>query len=356
GEAGAPRPAPLPWGEILGDAERLKTIMAAAQAQDQGEIVLAQLIRQALAVGQWQGAIAWLERYPDLLKTPAGQATGIIPQVVQSLAHRSLEGEEWSRDLRRRYEQWLKEQVLFALDWHQPAPEHFPSLTMAEIGIALERLGAMTEALNFYDQFTQDAHLPRRDFARERWLVVKKKQERMFSNQGKIRPAVKARTELSKKAQQWQWDLGEVGDRIPQPPQLPPDPGPTSITGLPPEIDLTPLDGTEGYSFAVHSLQIRVLPPFAQVQIFDPLTQGALRIDGRLGQISSGALVVRGELPLAFEQPSGGYGGTLHRDHLELAIALLPTPILIHWPAAIPEGSGIISTVGNGVINYGTGN
>ncbi len=346
----------LEWGQILDDAHVLTTIMAAAQAQNQGEMVLAQLIRQALAARQWQGAIAWLERYPDLLKTPAAKAAGIIPQIVQSLAHTPLEGEDFSRDLRRRYEQWFKDQVLFALDWHQPAPPDFPSLTMTEIGIALERLGAMAEALNFYDQFIQDAHLPRRDFARERWLVVKKKQEQLFSNQGKIRPAVKARTDLSKKAQQWQWDLGDIGDRIPHPPRLAPAPSQTAITGLPPEITLTPLDGTEGYSFAIHALQIRVLPPFAQVQIFDPLTQGFLRIDGRLGQISSGAFVVRGGFPFEFEQPSCGYRGTVHPDHLELAIAPHPTPILIHWPEAVPKESGIIDGVANGVINHGTGN
>lgn len=325
----------LDYAQQLEDGELIPQVITAAQDQGEGETVLLILLQNATQAEQWEAAIAHLEAYPALLHTPNAQRLGITAHLVQALAHANLEPSDLHRDLRRRYEQFLKDHVLLAPDWGQPpADSDAIALSMPEVGIALERVGAIAESLSFYDQFTQDPNILLRDFARDRWLVVKKKQDQSLTRQGNVRRALKARNDLQKKATQWQCDAEALDLTIPPPLSISVTADTTPehlISGLPPDVEVSP-QPPDGLSLQLKHLHIQAIPRFAQVQIRDQLSQQTLRIDGQAQQISLNQAVISGELPLRFQHPSCGYQGVLHPSHLELTIAPYPDPIYIHWP------------------------
>ncbi|HBB33703.1 MAG TPA: hypothetical protein DDZ80_17285 [Cyanobacteria bacterium UBA8803] len=297
----------------------------------------------------WLEAIEAFEKYlPAVVCSPAKKAA-LKFDIVFELATSELEPDDLTKEQRQHYENFIKEQILSTSDWQQ-------HLLMQQVGIALEKLGVLVETLSFYEQFVTDPDPELRQFARERWMAMKKKQEDYARNQGKLDRANKNRLELLKKANSWQIAPDSIPP-IPPPapkerPSLPeitqqinpgataifdeqskdtllplvrktptPEPVPTDISDAiaPPIIKGLPTGTTveqlkDGIvSFAVLHLVVKVMKQAKQVLITDVLTTREVRVDWELFQVNIGEATVTAtkSKQLSFAMFVSGYSAVL---------------------------------------------
>lgn len=155
------------------------------------EILLQYLIRK----NHWSEFIETIEKHYFRESSINGNKSYLKFDVVYEIAHSQLKPEDIQPDYQR-YEKFIKEQVLSSDDWHK-------YLLMEQVGVALEKMGALVETLRFYEQFVSHSNPDIRRFTRERWIATKKKQVDYFIIQNQSDKEAKSRSELARNASYW---------------------------------------------------------------------------------------------------------------------------------------------------------
>ncbi|MEG4241718.1 DUF2075 domain-containing protein [Microcoleus sp. MON2_D6] len=121
------------------------------------------LVDHLISRKSWLKATEAIDRCPN-----AGETESLRFNLVRAIAYSDLTPEEALED-RKRYVNFIA-QVRNASSWQQ-------ALSVQEVGTALEKIGELVQVLKFYEEFVGDSNSKLRQFARERWIATKKKQE-----------------------------------------------------------------------------------------------------------------------------------------------------------------------------------
>lgn len=280
-------------------------------------------IRYYIDDGYWLDAIATLESHLELLNHP--ENTSFKQTIISHLAKSDLTPDTLNIDLRKRYTTFLKQQIL-ASNWQQ-------YVSMEYVGVTLEKIGALVETLQFYEDFTATSI-----FAQKRWLATKLRQAQYYQTTQATAKAQKAEAQATQKAQQWQIALQDITLAPPDLTDVPVfSPSPSSfpeIRNLPPNIIPETRD-RDLIGFQIDGLEIRMMKETQQVLILDILTEKSLRIEGRSRKIQSQQFTLQspqGEA-LHFSDNSGKYRGVVRFTpfQLELILPDRDRPIEICW-------------------------
>jgi hypothetical protein len=292
----------------------------------------------------WLDAIESIEKYLPKVVGSERQKSELKFDFIYEIACSDLKPEDITKEYRKLYEKFLNEQVLSTPDWQE-------YLLMQQAGIALEKIGSLVETLEFYEQFITHPDKELRQFARERWLATKKKQEEYARIHGQIDKAEKSHSELLKKAESWSISWESVPSEIPEAPRkrlTPPIPKSTATSALPAKPS-TPSkfvikglpNGTkveqleEGIiRFGVRHLIVKVMKQSQQILITDALNNREVRLDGMQCRVNIGDVTVEagaGSQQLSFAVSTSGYRGSLVCDEskprLELEVQGLSNKI-----------------------------
>jgi tetratricopeptide (TPR) repeat protein len=304
----------------------------------------------------WADAIECIEKYLPKIIGTEGQKADLRFDFIYEIAASNLTPDSLTKEHRKLYEKFFKEQVLSRSDWQQ-------YLLMQQVGIALEKIGSLVETLEFYEQFVDRSDRELHQFARERWIATKKKQEDYARTRGQTDKAAKSHAELLKKAEAW----GISPESVPLAPPVAPKERPTpqvskerqpgittqvnrvstatsteqtkspipEIKGLPNGTKVEQLeDGI--LKFGLRHLVIKVMGQGKQVLITDTLSSREVRLDGMQCKVNIGEAAVEagtGTNQLTFALSASGYSGGLICDmkkpRLELEVQGLPNKISI---------------------------
>ncbi len=288
----------------LGDTGKLQESFAQASkvlAPSDLWVDLVSLVRYLTQRNLWAEAIDALDQYLPKVVGRDVEKTDLQCEIVRELAYSDLKPENLTRDQRQRYQNLVKE-VESVQDWQQ-------RLSPKELGAAMERIGLLLiDILRFYEQFVSSPDLEIQQFARERWIITKRKHEDYFKKQGQENRAGEIAKELANKAHDW-------GIRPDTDLPLYPSLGPrreTSVHGVPlgTRVDEFP-DGS--FKFQVGQIEVRVVRATKRVLLTDTNSLTTLLVDLERGEVSGQANVVLGEVEsgqLPFEVPTSGYSGT----------------------------------------------
>ncbi|MBD0344088.1 MAG: hypothetical protein ICV63_04515, partial [Coleofasciculus sp. Co-bin14] len=294
---------------------------------------------------RWIDALDAIETYLPKVIGSTRQKIDLKFDFVSAIACSDLTPNELTQEQRKRYEKFLKEQILSTSNWQS-------YLLMQQVGVSLEKIGLLVETLEFYEQFVSHRDRELCQFARERWIAIKKKQEEYARNQGQMDKASKSHSELLKKADGW----GIPPESVPLDPPLAPRERPTPqlseptatpvkqskppaatkfvIKGLPSATKVEQL-GDGVVSFGIRHLVIKVMRQSKQILITDALNGREVRVDGAQCKVHIGEATVEvaGENQLFFALSSSGYDGSLicndKKPRLELNVQGLPSKISI---------------------------
>lgn len=122
--------------------------------------------------------------------------------VVREFADSGVTYESIQRDLRRACDKFIN-RALQGNDWQR-------YLSLQEAGAALERTGSFNSIDEFYSRFLGNSKL--KQFARERWMLNKRRQEDYFRSEGEKEKAEHIRIELSNRGYEWGIRLDRLND------------------------------------------------------------------------------------------------------------------------------------------------
>ncbi len=305
-------------------------------------------------------AVEAIENYLPKALGSERQKAALKCDFVYELAYSESTPSDFSKEQRLRCERFIKEQILSMPDW-----QHY--LLMQQVGVALEKLGSLAQTLSFYEQFVSHPDDNLHQFARDRWIATKKRQENYARTQGQIDKAEKSHSELLKKATHWAINTQSITLEPPLAPRerptakIPKDtliqqekathiprasttipavsspsrtPTKFLVKGLPNEIPIEQLaDGI--IRFGVRHLIIKVMKQSQQILITDALNNREVRVDGAHCKIHIGEVEVEapGSKQLSFSLSTSGYRGSLicgnKARRLELEVQGLSDKILI---------------------------
>ncbi|MEC4986768.1 MAG: 3'-5' exonuclease, partial [Oscillatoria sp. PMC 1076.18] len=284
------------WEQATGNQPEVKSLRA--------------LLHYYLGHQYWQDAIATLETYFSTLQ-PAEQIA-LKFDFVYHLAASRLTPESLNTDLRLRYEQFLKQQIINSSNWQQ-------YLLTEHLGITLEKIGSFVETLTFYERYISHPNPDLRLFARQRWLAVKTKQKDYVRNQGQINKADNINLDITKKAQNWNIALETLSLDAPLPPKQRPNP---KVSLLVKTKSRKPQVETR----QIGTLLIKTLREQGLILIKDILSEEKIRISSRVRQIQIGAVTVTAKESnhLSFSVPTSGYEGvvTYNRNNVRLELEI----------------------------------
>ncbi|HEY9668639.1 MAG TPA: hypothetical protein V6C91_17660 [Coleofasciculaceae cyanobacterium] len=326
--------------------------------------LLTVLLQYFYRKNQFNNAIEAIEKYLPTVIGSDRQKAELKADFVYELAFSELSPENLTKEQRQRYEKLIKEQILSIPNWQQ-------YLLVQQVGVALEKLGSLVETLEFYEQFVDDSDEKLRQFARDRWIATKKKQEDYARNQGQAEKVEKSHSELLKKASNWSISPETIPLEPPPAPkerptstsQVPRDtiplrtkatqtqrvsrttpatpsnlvtPTQFGIKGLPSEAKVEQLaDGI--IRFGVRHLIIKVMKQTKQVLITDALNNREVRVDGGQCKLNIGDATVEtlSGNQLSFALSASGYGGNLacngNNSRLDLDVEGLSSKIAIEF-------------------------
>ncbi|MCU0516040.1 MAG: hypothetical protein MUC60_04080 [Oscillatoria sp. Prado101] len=133
----------------------------------------------------------WLKAIKVLEKQPLPASFGFY--VVRELAGSNL---AFMEDMCRRYEIFISTHVLSNPNWKK-------HVSAQELGAALEIVGEIVVTLSFYEGFTNSRNKILKQWARERWLNLKRKQADYHQNLGETNRAEEIREEIRRKSNKW---------------------------------------------------------------------------------------------------------------------------------------------------------
>ncbi|HEY9671419.1 MAG TPA: hypothetical protein V6D11_08250, partial [Waterburya sp.] len=292
----------------------------------------------------WIDAIEAVENYLPKVVGSEQQKSKLKFDFIYEISASNLTPNDLTKEHRKRYEKFIKEQILSTSNWQQ-------YLLMQQVGIALEKIGALVETLGFYEQFVSYPEQGLRQFAQERWIATKKKQENYARTHGQLDKAAESHSELLKKAESWGIAHESVPLEPPPPVRERPTPQSTQSTAIsaePPKLTTTKFliqglpSGTKieqlgdgVIRFGVRHLMIKVMRQGKQVLITDALNSREVRIDGAQCKVNIGEATVEapGGNQLSFSLATSGYRGNLicdaQKPRLELDVQSLSDKIYI---------------------------
>lgn len=288
--------------------------------------LLAVLLQYLYRHKYWSDAMEALETYLPLVVGSEKQKASLSFDIVYEIACSELKPEELTKEVRKRYEQFFKQQILSTQEWQK-------YLLMPQVGIALEKIGSLGANLEFYEQFVADTDQEISRFAKERWIASKKKQEDYHRSLGQNEKASKNHSEMLKKARNWSIQQQSVALEPPATPKERPqierlDPRATltdyarpsispklAIQGLPTKTKIEQLEAGV-VRFGVRHLVIKVMKQSKQIMITDALNNREVRVDGVQRKINIGEATVEatGSNRLSFALSISGYKGVLMID------------------------------------------
>jgi tetratricopeptide (TPR) repeat protein len=293
----------------------------------------------------WLDAIEAVEKQLPKVISSERQKAELKFDFVYEIACSELTPNDITKEQRRRYEKFIKEQVLSTSDWQQ-------YLLMQQVGVALEKIGSLVETLEFYEQFVSHPDRSVRQFAQERWIATKKKQQDYARNHGQSDKASKSHAELLKKARSWAISYKSVPIDPPVPLKERPaakiteSAAPAAVASKPPTATKLVVKGlpsgtkveqfeTGAIGFGVRHLAIKVIRQVKQVLITDVLNGREVRVDGAECKVTIGEATVQaaGSKQLSFALSTSSYSGSLVCDDrvlwLELEVQGLSSKISI---------------------------
>ena len=288
--------------------------------------LLAVLLQYFYRNQYWLDAIETLLTYLPVVVGSERQKASLKFDMIYELACSKLKPEDLNKESRKHYEQFIKQQVLSTSEWNK-------HLLMQQVGITLEKIDSLIETLEFYEQFFSDSDSEISQFAKERWIATKKKQEEYYRSLGQNEKASKSHSELLRKARNWSIPQQSISIEPPPAPKERPnterlDPRATltdfarpfsitkfAIKGLPNTTKIEQLAGGI-VRFGVRHLVIKVMKQSKQIMITDALNNREVRVDGLQGKIHIGEATVEapGSKQLSFSLSTSGYSGVLIID------------------------------------------
>lgn len=251
----------------------------------------------------------WLQAIDAIGQCPS-EATSLRFDVAREIAYSDL-AEDTARSDRSRYLNFIA-QVLSAPKWQK-------YISVQEVGTALEKIGEYVRILKFYEDFVDGSNFEVRQFARERWLAIKKKQEvyEQSTDGGKLD---KIQRDIESNARKWNIDIKSVSSE-PQLKRVDPTPhseAPTlPLKTTPGQPQQAVEEGSEWKSVArgieqrqIGRLQVMRIKAMKQLTITDDtsnmlqvtLDSGRCTIKGKVEDVE-----VSGSNKLSFKVPESGY-------------------------------------------------
>lgn len=179
------------------------------------------LVKYLIQRNEWIEAITIFEESLPKVTASQQERSNLRCDIVKAIAYSDLALEEMSfeerqgyakmnfeerqeydkrfLDNRQRYENLLKE-----VTTGYSLPKH---LNYKEIGSALERIGNYGNTLEFYQRLCEERQEEKRNFARERWMATKRKQETYHRNKREFEKAEDISLEIEDKSRRWGMDV-----------------------------------------------------------------------------------------------------------------------------------------------------
>lgn len=332
------------YGEILRYALRLGDIPKSKQAfrlftqEHLKPAYLKSFVTYLIQQQYWQDALESLETYLPQLSVAEPEMLQVCCDILYAISQSSLTPEELEVDSRKAYEKFITERVLAHENWQQ-------YLYIPQLGVALEKIGSLSETLEFYEQYFKHPDTQIQRFAQERWLATKLKQEEYFKKQKQFDKAANSRAKIMVNAQRWKIKLEQVSLDLPVVTKSRPNLShlvatgsstSSSIQGLPPGILIEQLkSGVQ--RLQVKHLTIKISTLAKQVLIVDHLSNQEVRVDLARFQVHLGDFKIAAERAkqLSFVATASGYSGVISQVNqqfaCELEISGLPDKILIRF-------------------------
>ncbi len=326
----------------LDDPARVWRCLQAFDNQDSIPLpLLSKVLQYFLARAHWSEFIRFLDRYPGARSQ--AHRRQLCFDAVEDLARSSLSPTDLTREQRERLQAFVRDRVLAEPDWSESIP-------IAHVGIVLEKIGHLREALAFYHDSVDATDPNLRDLARTRWLAVRKKQALYSRKEERLEKALEIETEVRERARYWQMRLAEVPLKIPTVArsgarQQPARYLPTDATPVAPHQAEPQATGAAGpeepplpspFTLQVRHLRIRVLAG-KQISIADTLAGKVLQIDGRSLQIRLDGIAISTPkgTNLTFSDVAGSYRGTFLTERqppeLHLDVQGIADPIVLSF-------------------------
>jgi len=236
----------------LDELEKVKECFAQSQTEGDEKLeILGALVTYLIERNQWIEAIAEIDREFSTIAGSETQKLRLKCDIVRAIAYSDLTSIDMNVENRQRYEQFM-EQILSQNDWEF-------HLSMQQIGSALERIGGLVATLKFYERFIGDLATDLKEFARQRWIVTKRKQADYFANQGQVYRADDIRYDLENRLREWGINPTIKFPFYPSLPKYNNDRDDrVQVDGLSADIDLQRLDNGN-IKFNVGDLEIKTL-------------------------------------------------------------------------------------------------
>ena len=260
------------------------------------------LITYYLYFQHWEEMIVMMETYlSEIIKDSNKSYFSLITRLADS----KLTPEILSFQQRQRLESLFKQSVI-----PNPSETDFPYYHW---GVVLEKIGSFGESLKYYQRYALIQNQSKlQNFARQRWLAVKKKQALYLQKQGEKDQAKNLEKEFNRRAKSWQIDPRKVNLTPPQlvKEELSSQKKQKPSLKLPPNTKVTsPSQGI--LQLRVRHLSIKIMEKAKQVLITDELSEQTFRVDGLTHQVMVGDMILKsqGNEGLSFISPSGSFAG-----------------------------------------------
>jgi hypothetical protein len=267
----------------------------------------------------------WKEVILAIEKCSKAEKNGLKVDLVRQMARSNLAPEQL-RDIRSSYT-ILMDQVL-------TIPNLKQQLSVAEIGIALEKIGELVPTLRFYERFINNQRNPHLcQWTRQRWIATKLKQQE-YAAIAEPKRAESIRQEIARRGYDWAIHWSDVSV---DPPRLPEEnsgvnPSPSvvyenavtagltqgEITGLPANIQVKSLSQEiNAYSFKISSLEIKRVKreQTLWMLIRDTVTsrEVQIKVENQQASVKVGEIkIAAGDgRKLSFESPTRDYRGVI---------------------------------------------
>ena len=205
----------------LDDVALVKECFKEAMESESSLRQFGDLVKYLIKRNEWMEAITIVEESLPKMTASQQERTNFRCDIVKAIAYSELALEEMSfeerqgyakmnfeerqeydnklLENRQRYENLIKEVTIGS-----SLPKH---LSFKEIGSALERIGNYGNTLEFYRQLWEDRQEEKRNFARERWIATKRKQETYHRNKRELEKAEDIRWEIEENSRRWGMDV-----------------------------------------------------------------------------------------------------------------------------------------------------
>jgi hypothetical protein len=205
----------------LDDVALVKECFKEAMESESGLKEFGDLVKYLIKRNEWMEAITIVEESWPKMTASEQERTNLRCDIVKAIAYSELALEEMSLEERQGYAKMNFEErqeydnklfenrqrydnLIKKVTAVSSLPKH---INFKEIGSALERIGNYRNILEFYQPLCENRQEEKRNFARERWIATKRKQETYHRNKGELEKAEDIRWEIEDKSRRWGIDF-----------------------------------------------------------------------------------------------------------------------------------------------------